>query len=795
MSELNIKSALLKLKSSDPNVNMKAVEDILDMVNKDPKSIKPAIPQLIQNMRKKDARIVIISIEAIGKIGSIDPSLVKFAVPQLLKKLEDDNKEIYCKAFEALTEISVRNSESVKRGSSRILSIVASAPVKMKCASKLLGIIFPEAKEDLDRMSDLGNNAILTAVDALSKGDMRALGSITGGEAEPKPAKSEKKEDIPVVEMEPEPVAPPEPMPAPEIPETAPGEAALEVAVETPTGTKGISEEAFEKMAETLLEKARKAYEEGDYDAVEKYTQEIEELAQQSKEAIYIKELKNTIESARTSIQWAENSGLDTTMAKKMLAQAEKALEEKYYEDAMRAAKQAIQLTQNAKATSQMGVQTSGGQPSSAPSVQSYGQPLNPVFTLNNFIVGNSNRFAHAAAVAVSERPGQTYNPLFIYSGPGLGKTHLIQSIGHSIIQKMPHMKVTYITTEKFIHDLMAALETGSLDNFRASMRNIDVLLVDDIQFLSGQEATQEEFYHIFNEMTNAKKQIVLTSDRPPADIERLEKRLLTRFEIGLITDIQPPSLEMRTIILERTAQEENTKVPQDVITYIAEQIKSNIRTLKGAMKQVIAYSSLTGKPIDVGLAEGVLKSMGEVQMEKKAQQKIPAADRVASPAEEDVVVMQPIEVEVGHSYLVEEDKPRFVFEILEEKLKQNYSGLCITRSNPQQLLKKYDIGKAKMFWLTDRKVDGADTIRPSLERMISTLENFMEEDDKGILLLDGIEYLISISRFDPVLKFIRELVDVNSLTETIFMVPINQTAISTQEISMLEREMETIKL
>ncbi len=238
---------------------------------------------------------------------------------------------------------------------------------------------------------------------------------------------------------------------------------------------------------------------------------------------------------------------------------------------------------------------------------------FNPKYTFDSFVMGTSNQFAYHAALAVAETPGGAYNPLFIYGGVGLGKTHLLQSIGHYVKTSFPHMRVKYVSTEQFTNDFINSIgnrDKSRIEGFRRQYRTNDVLLVDDIQFLAGKEGTQEEFFHTFNTLQQAGKQIVLSSDRPPKDIGSIEDRLRSRFEMGLITDIQPPELETRIAILRRKVEAENLTVPPDVLTFIADRISSNIRELEGALIRIVAFSSLTRHAIDTDLARSVLKDI-----------------------------------------------------------------------------------------------------------------------------------------------------------------------------------------
>ncbi len=235
---------------------------------------------------------------------------------------------------------------------------------------------------------------------------------------------------------------------------------------------------------------------------------------------------------------------------------------------------------------------------------------INPRFSFDNFVIGPSNRFACAAAMAVAESPAKAYNPFFIYGQVGLGKTHLMQAITQQIRKLYPSLSICYISSEKFTNELIDAIRHRSTPQFRQKYRNIDVLLIDDIHFIAGKESTQEEFFHTFNALHNNRKQIIISSDRPPKEISNLEERLSSRFAWGLITDIQPPNYETRVAILKKKIEREPVEVPDNVIFFIAEQIKTNIRELEGALIRVVAYSLLEEKPISLDVAKLILKDM-----------------------------------------------------------------------------------------------------------------------------------------------------------------------------------------
>ncbi len=246
-------------------------------------------------------------------------------------------------------------------------------------------------------------------------------------------------------------------------------------------------------------------------------------------------------------------------------------------------------------------------EPSSPPALPAQ---FNPRYTFDTFVVGSSNQFAHAAARAVAENPSKSYNPLFLYGGVGLGKTHLLHAIGFHIRKESPQLRVLYLAAEQFVNELINSIRFDRMPAFRERYRTIDVLLIDDVQFLANKERTQEEFFHTFNTLYTSQKQIILSSDSSPRNIPTLEERLRSRFEWGLIADIQPPDLETKVAILRRKADVEGTVLPNDVAHFIAQQVRSNIRELEGLLTRVIAFSSLTGKPLSLDLAKETLRDI-----------------------------------------------------------------------------------------------------------------------------------------------------------------------------------------
>jgi chromosomal replication initiator protein len=287
---------------------------------------------------------------------------------------------------------------------------------------------------------------------------------------------------------------------------------------------------------------------------------------------------------------------------------------------------------------------------------------LNPEYTFNNFVVGSNNQYAQAAAESVSRSPATHFNPLFIYGGTGLGKTHLMQAIGHFIIEEKPFLKVLYVQCEHFVNEFIHSIRTGNVASFKIKYRDVDILLIDDIQFIEKKEQTQEEFFHTFDTLHSNKKQIVISSDRPPKELATLQNRLRTRFEWGLITDIQPPNLETREAILRNKAEKANMDIPNDVLNYIARRIKSSIRALEAALARLNHVSTVSHEPISIIHAKTHLKDL----FDEDANKKVTIPDIMSKISEKFDVTVEDIISKSRHSKVVQ---PRFIAMFLSRKL------------------------------------------------------------------------------------------------------------------------------
>jgi chromosomal replication initiator protein len=330
--------------------------------------------------------------------------------------------------------------------------------------------------------------------------------------------------------------------------------------------------------------------------------------------------------------------------------------------------------------------------------------PLNPKYTFESFVVGSSNQFAHAAARAVAEIPSKSYNPLFLYGGVGLGKTHLMHAIGHYIYARNQQLNLLYISTDRFINEMINAIRFDRLPAFRQKYRTIDVLLVDDIQFIAGKDRTQEEFFHIFNALHDSQKQIVISSDCPPRQIPTIEERLHSRFEWGLIADIQPPDIETKVAILRKKAEAERVELPENVALFIASKVRTNIRELEGSLIRLIAFASLTGRDIDLPLAREILRDL--IHTEDK-----------------------PITIEMIQKFVAD----HYNVKLTELKAKNNSKAVAVPRQIAMYLTKTLtaaslpEIGKGfggkhhSTVIHSVRKIDGLRKRDPDFDRLINS--------------------------------------------------------------------------
>ncbi len=412
-------------------------------------------------------------------------------------------------------------------------------------------------------------------------------------------------------------------------------------------------------------------------------------------------------------------------------------------------------------------------------------------FTFDTFVVDETNRFTRAAAFAVAQAPGQTYNPLFIYSPSGLGKTHLLGAIHNRIRKNEPELRQIYVTSEEFTSDVVQSMGMPNSGAMR-KYDDADVLLIDDIQILAGKESAQEMFFQIFNNMHTEGKQIVITSDRPPKELTTLEKRLRTRFEGGLIADIQHPSLELRTAILIKKSAERGLPLKADVIEFIASNIRLSIRELEGALSKLHAEHTLKGKDIDLARATDLLKDYLTPAKMERPQPKRAKKPKPSEPEPEPSVQVVPGGLDWGFSYLLEVVQPDPAYKLFTQAIGES-QGLLISRTNPRQLKHFYDLGNADVMWLTDMS-EGDGTISSVLEELMEVLMSRINQKERCVIMLDGIEYLVHIHGFDPVVNLIRRTKDSISERDIIFLVPLSPKTLKPEECAVIERELHAIK-
>lgn len=410
---------------------------------------------------------------------------------------------------------------------------------------------------------------------------------------------------------------------------------------------------------------------------------------------------------------------------------------------------------------------------------------LIPGYTFDNFVLGESNRFSHSAAMAVSKPGTSSYNPLFICSGAGLGKTHILNAIGHFVNSNYPDMKVLYISTENFINEFIDSTKNNRKKQFRKRFHDLDFLLLDDVQLISGHEAVQDELYHILMSLFKEGKQIVISCDRPIREMSGIKERLVSLFDSGLPTEMQPADMKTRYSILRIKANMKRINVGDDVLMFIAERYRKNMRSLEGALKTLMAYSELMKVPPTLETAKLALKEEIPESREQSAEEIIPEKEMPFDKSLQKLVL--------SHSYLIEEDRPVKCFEYFVETLNMGMHGLAITRINPKRLKEQFDLGGATILWLTDKEGDAETRVMPVLEKIIYRIEDFLNTPGKSVLLLDGLDYLISSNNFDSVLRFLRRLIDEVSESDAILITSVTPETLDDQAINILEREMEIL--
>ncbi|MEW5936434.1 MAG: DnaA/Hda family protein [Candidatus Thermoplasmatota archaeon] len=401
---------------------------------------------------------------------------------------------------------------------------------------------------------------------------------------------------------------------------------------------------------------------------------------------------------------------------------------------------------------------------------------LNPGLTFERFVVGSTNRLAHASAMTVATKYYEEYNPLFIYAGAGLGKTHLLSAIGNEVVLREPARNVVYLSAKEFADQLMDAIRDGKLEELRGRLNSADLLLIDDVHFLAQTEAAQDELFHVFNELRERKRQIVLASDRHPKDITGLAERLISRFESGLVIDIQPPDIETRVAILAQRCGERGLEIEEVVLREIATRVARNVRKLEGALSKLSLYAQISNLPITKELVVEALKD----EFTEEDGRRLPAPPQKAS-------------LVPSHSYLVVEEKPALCFSLVADLLSKGYTAMIVTRTKPERLLETYDLKGASLLWLTDKESATEETIGPSLEKIVYRFTDVITLQKESVLLLDGIEYLIGNNNFEAVLRFLRHLIDDVAESKCIFLLSVTPSTIAENEQKMIEREMEIL--
>ena len=413
--------------------------------------------------------------------------------------------------------------------------------------------------------------------------------------------------------------------------------------------------------------------------------------------------------------------------------------------------------------------------PAGAGEGPAFSKPLTAEFRFDSFIIGPGSRFAAATAVAVAENPGKAYNPLLIFGGSGLGKTHLLSAIGSHMLKKSPQLELLYIPSDKLVDAVEQSGTADGLKQIREALNRSELLLVDDMQFLAANERAQAEMVYVIDRMIESGRQVVLASDRLPTQIPGFNDRLNARIQKGLTVDIQPPDMETRVKILRLKAQEKKLKLSDEILEYIAERVTQNVRELESTLNKIIAFSSIMKMDVDLNLVSDILKPLAPVQETRKE-------------------IMREVKVLPGHCYLIEEEKPMYSNVLLARMMAEGYRGLVITRMNPSRIKDEFK-EVPQILWLTDKQSSAETTVPPSLEMIIHKIQEFMSGEGNGMVVLDGIQYLTSNTNFDAVLRFLRSLVDEVSESECVFAVSLSPQTMKDQETSILEREMEVLNL
>jgi chromosomal replication initiator protein DnaA len=402
-------------------------------------------------------------------------------------------------------------------------------------------------------------------------------------------------------------------------------------------------------------------------------------------------------------------------------------------------------------------------------------KPLPEGMRFDNFVVGASTKFPVAAAISVADAPSKAYNPLLIFGGSGLGKTHLLSAIGHHIKDQSKSAKIAYVPADRFVEAVGQAGDEHIMRKIRDDMKNTNLLLVDDMQFLAASETAQVEMAKLIEHLIDSKRQVVLASDRLPGQIPGLSERLTSRIMLGLTVDLQPPDLETRVKIIKIKAREKNLKLSDDIVNYIAERVTTNVRELESTLAKIVAFSSIMKLEVDLNLISDILKPLAPVQETRKE-------------------IMKEVKASPGHCYLVEEERPMYSNVLLSRKMDEGFKGLVITRMNPRRIRDEFKV-EPEILWLTDKESSQEKTVAPSLEMIIHTIQEFMQGDEPGMIVLDGIQYLISNTSFEAVLRMVRNLADEISESDDILAISISPETLKPQELSILEREMEVLNL